>query len=319
MNKINYREKLSLYLELRASLGVQTRQFKSRLETFVEYLEKTDDGTRTHAEMAFDWASNTPSRCQISTRSTWLTYARVFLRYLKGTDPEVTLPDQGIIVSPRRRNPYIFSEGEIQSLIKCAGDLTPADSIRPYTHQTLLGLLACTGMRPGEALKLKNENVYLEEPIARVYVEKSKFDRSRWIVLHPSATHQLQIYARRRHEYGFEKSEAFFLNLRGKNVEGRNLRHAFEKLLKLAGIEPPPGTRAPSLHSFRHSFAVHRLRKWYEQHADIRNLLPHLSVYMGHVDLEGTYWYLTATPELMTAAGQLFEQYSKGEEDEPKE
>jgi integrase len=316
MTKINYREELKLYLELRASLGIQISQFKSRLETFVEFLEETDDGTKTHAEMAFDWASNTPSQCQTSTRATWLTYARMFLRYLKGTNPDVEVPGQGIIATARRRNPYIFSTAQIASLIKCAGDLTPANSIRPHTHQTLLGLLACTGMRPGEAVRLKNENVYLEEDVPRLYIEKSKFDRSRWIVLHPSTVRKLQLYSQRRREFGFEKNEAFFLNLRGNHVEGRNLRLAFGKLLKSAAITCIQGTRAPSLHSFRHTFAVHRLKNWYEQNADIRNLLPHLSVYMGHVDLEGTFWYLTATPELMTAAGQLFERYCEGEQDE---
>jgi integrase len=156
----------------------------------------------------------------------------------------------------------------------------------------------------------------LEEAVPRLYIEKTKFDRSRWVVLHPSATQKLQLYSQRRRDFGFENNEAFFLNLKGKQVEGRNLRHAFEKLLKSAAITCSQGARAPSLHSFRHTFAVDRLKHWYEQNADIRNLLPHLSVYMGHVDLEGTYWYLTATPELMVSAGQLFEHYAKGEQNE---
>jgi integrase/recombinase XerD len=314
--KIDYREKLRLYLALRAALGVRTGHFKTRLESFVQYLEESDDGTRTHAELAFDWASNSPSDCHISTRSTWLTYARVFLRYLTATHPEIEIPAQGLIVSPRRRNPYIFSPDEIKCLIKCAGDLRPANSLRPSMHQTIIGLLACTGIRPGEALTLRNSNVFLEESVPRIYIEKSKFDRSRWIVLHATATSHLRLYVRSRQEHGFEKADSFFVNLKGKRIEGRNLRLAFTKLLRSAGIEAAPGERGPSLHSFRHSFAVHRLKSWYEQKADIRNLLPHLSVHMGHVDLEGTYWYLTAAPELMTAAGSLFEEYCEGASDE---
>jgi integrase len=104
-------------------------------------------------------------------------------------------------------------------------------------------------------------------------------------------------------------SDSFFVSEQGGEIELYNLRYAFRCLVSRLGLKPRPGQRHPTLHSLRHTFAVNRLRQWYETGADVRALLPNLSVYLGHVDLANSFWYLSATPELLGAAAQLFENY----------
>src|SRR5215475_1614194 len=102
-------------------------------------------------------------------------------------------------------------------------------------------------------------------------------------------------------------SDSFFVSGQGREIELQNLRYAFRCLVNRLGLKPRHGQRHPTLHSLRHTFAVNRLRQWYETGADVRVLLPNLSVYLGHVDLANSFWYLSATPELLGAAAQLFE------------
>jgi integrase/recombinase XerD len=102
-------------------------------------------------------------------------------------------------------------------------------------------------------------------------------------------------------------SEIFFVNERGGPLDAGVLGRWFGKLTGKAGLRPiREGARRASLHSFRHSFAVRRLRVWHEAGQDVQALLPTLSVYLGHVRPEDTYWYLTATPDLLRAAGSRF-------------
>jgi integrase/recombinase XerD len=115
----------------------------------------------------------------------------------------------------------------------------------------------------------------------------------------------------RRHYDGL--SEAFFGSERGQSLQQRALHDWFARLCQRVAIVPPPGGRAPCLTSFRHTFAVTRMQHWYQQGQDVQALLPHLSVYLGHVHPQESYWYLTAVPELLGAAAHRFETYAHAE------
>ena len=173
---------------------------------------------------------------------------------------------------------------------------------------TLLGLLASTGLRIGEAIRLTINDVQLDARPAHLRVLESKFRKSRLVPIDPTTATALAGYVRRRHDLGYHAlSETFFVNESGSPLDAGVLGRWFDKLTSKVGLRPiRDDARRPSLHSFRHSFAVRRLRAWHEAGLDVQALLPTLSVYLGHVRPEDTYWYLTVTPDLLRAAGSRF-------------
>lgn len=299
---------LDAYLALREALGIRTKPIKLQLHSFVKYLELHASGEAIRAYLAVDWACTGPT---ISGKSTRLSMARGFLRYLKASCPETEIPDSNLIAVPRRTAPYLFSVSEIGKLLEAADNLRPSGSLRPHTHKTLFGLLACTGLRTSEATKLLVSDVQLNETPPRLLVTDTKFKKSRWIPLHHTAAKQLHRYAELRRTKKYDGlSDFFFVSEQGGKLHYDILERTFQRLLRRLEISPAPGQRRPTLHSFRHTFAVQRLRQWYEQGVDVRALAPNLSIYLGHVDPSTSYWYLTATPELLGAAAQLFQDYA---------
>lgn len=311
MKQSNLQAELDAYLSLRKVLGFSQRPGKSPLENFVKYLEQHSDGKTIPAQLAINWACETT--CGAGGSSVRLSLARGFLTYLKAGLPEIEIPSHRLIATPRRPTPYIFSAAEISQILAEAERLRPRHSLRPHTHRSLFGLLACTGLRRGEALNLRMSDVLLDESPPRLLIRNTKFRKSRWVPLHPSTAERLRHYKRLRHELGYDRfSDIFFISEQGGRLHYRVLQRTFRLLLRRVGIEARAGQRPPTLISFRHTFAVQRLRTWYETGEDPRSLCPNLSVYLGHVDPVESYWYLTATPELLGSAGQLFERYATG-------
>lgn len=310
MKEIDLHTRLDAYLALREALGVSTRACRRLLQDFVAYLEKHGDGKPIRAQLAVDWACSTSATCGASGQAARLGLARGFLTHLKASLPETEIPDKHLLAAPRRPQPYIFSAAEISRVLEEAARVGPRGSLRPHAHQALFGLLASTGLRPSEATKLLISDVQLDEQPPRLLIRQTKFQKSRWVPLHPTAADQLRRYAQLRREMNYDAlSDSFFVSEQGRQIDLYNLRYAFRCLVPRLGINPRPGQRRPTLHSFRHTFAVNRLRQWYETGADVRALLPNLSVYLGHLDLASSFWYLSATPELLGAAAQLFENY----------
>ncbi len=218
------------------------------------------------------------------------------------------MPPYGLLANYRRRRPYIFSDTQIEALTLAAAKEPPRDGLRPGMLATLLGLLASTGLRIGEAIRLTMDDVRLDAEPAHLRVLKSNFRKSRLVPIHPTTAAALAGYVRLREDLGYHAlSEVFFVNKRGGPLDAGVLGRWFGKLTRKAGLPTVhEEARRPSLHSFRHSFAVRRLRVWHEAGSDVQALLPTLSVYLGHVRPEDTYWYLTATPDLLRAAGSRF-------------
>ncbi len=305
--------RLAAYIALRQALGYGMRAERTLLADFVRFLHQRGEMNPIRGQAAFEWATQSAHQRGAGGSAARLTLARRFLLHLRASYPETEVPAYSLLSTTRRRTPYLFTEAEIERLLQAAGQTGPHGSLRPHTLATFLGLLANTGLRVGEAVHLAVADVQLSVAPPRLLIRESKFGKSRWVPLHPTTADQLARYAARRRELAYEGlSDFFFVSAQGTALRVSGLDRWFGKLVLGLGLWPEAEKRWPCLTSFRHTFAIRRLRTWYEEGADLTVVLPHLSVYLGHVSPQETYWYLTATPELLTAAARRFQEYAGG-------
>ena len=171
--------------------------------------------------------------------------------------------------------------------------------LRAATFETLVGLLAVTGLRIGEALRLDRDDVDLTGDVLTIRL--SKFGKSREVPVHTSTVDALARYSRERDRLCPRPADrAFFVSTAGTRLLYCNAHLAWLELVRRAGLEPRSLQCRPRPHDLRHSFAVRTLLGWYRQNADVQARMPLLSTYLGHVHPGSTYWYLSAAPELLT-------------------
>jgi integrase len=185
-------------------------------------------------------------------------------------------------------------------LMAAAAQRRSRNGLRGLTYTTLIGLLAATGLRPGEALILDRSDVDLDEGI--LSIRESKFGKSRLVPIAPSTRDVLHQYANRRDALCVQpSSQAFLLSEGGRRVQGSAARDIFAKLTCEIGLRraigPKRWGRGPRLQDLRHTFTTRRLVEWYRAGVDVGRELPKLSTYLGHVEIGLTYWYLEAIPE----------------------
>ena len=264
------------------------------LEGFVEFLERAG-AQRITTKLALVWA--TQARAHPHWHRRRLGLVRGFAQYVATLDPATEVPSKDLLPAHRPRvPPYIYSPAEIQALIAAAGRLTPA--LRALRHQTLIGLLASTGLRSGEALALDRQDVDLKH--GALHVRAGKHNKQREVPLHPTTTTALRDYARARDRRFPEPSTpAFFIGARGRRVPREELNRTFTQLIREVGLDGRGARRRPRPHDVRHSFAVHTLIDWYCAGEEVDRKLPLLSTYLGHVNPSSTYWYMEAVPELL--------------------
>ena len=284
------------YLRARRALGFKLAFPGRVLPQFVRYVQAAGASTVT-AELAVAWAGLAADVQPIS-RSHRLSAARSFARYLAAVDPATEVPPLGIWPSAApRRSPYLWSEADVVALLEATRALRPA--LRAATLEALFGLLACSGVRVGEALRLGRQDVDLKEGV--ITVREAKCARARLVPLHPSAAEALRAYAARRDLLRpVAVSPAFFLSAAGAAPSYGSVCEAFVRLTSALGLRA--ATPRPRMHDLRHSFAVRTLVDWHRSGVDAEARLGALSTYLGHVDAAGTYWYLSASPELMELA-----------------
>jgi len=296
-------EHVQNYLQVRRALGFKLVGESQLLSEFVKFAE--DAGQRTvTTSLALDWARlpRSGSRNYLSRR---LRAVRGFARYLKALDPACEVPPLELLpASKYRPAPYLYREDEILALMAAARRLRPA--LRAATFETVIGLLACTGLRIGEAIRLDRDDVDLEGQV--LIVRDSKFGKSREVLLHESAVRALADYSQRRDRLSPKvKERSFFITTRGTRLCHPTFHQPFRALLKQAGIEHPSPARHVRIHDLRHSFAVKTLLGWYRDGGDVAARMPLLSTYLGHVDPAATFWYLSAAPELLQLAAERLE------------
>lgn len=295
------------YLQFRRALGFKLSLHGRVLPDLVAYLDEIGAATLT-VEHAVTWAA-LPQGVQPIVWSQRLGVVRGFARYLQAFDPATEVPPLGIWrAGARRPVPYLYSPEDVLRLLAAARQLQP--ELRAASHETLFGLLAVSGMRVGEALGLERDDVDLAEGV--ITVRCGKFNRSRLIPLHASATSELNVYAGRRDQLcPRPKTENFFVTHTGARMRYGYVRRTFHELALKAGLRSESSW--PRIHDLRHSFAVRTLVELQRTGADVHSRIGTLSVYLGHVKPAGTYWYLSAAPELMElAAARLQRQFGDG-------
>ena len=283
------------YLQTRRSMGYRLAEDGRLLRQFADYLDSVGAGHLTIAD-ALSWATE-QTEAAPAWRAGRLSIVRSFARYLIALDPMTEIPPVGLLPEPNHRvTPYIYSDDDIGRIIAEAGRLSPEH--RADTYQTLIGLIAVTGMRVGETVRLDNDDVDLDEAI--LTIRNTKFGKSRHVPLHPTTVDALCGYAARRDERRPRpKSPSFFTSSIGTRLLRDNVSTVFPRLVQAAGLVSNHDRRRPRAHDLRHTFAVRCVIGWYRDGLDVHQRLPLLSTYLGHVDPATTYWYLSAVPELV--------------------
>jgi integrase/recombinase XerD len=298
------RQALHEYLAVRRALGFRLKEQARELHNFVDFAEEEKASFITR-DLALRWATQSPHAQPVS----WairLGFVRRFAEYRSATDLRTEIPPPGFLPHRyRRKPPYVYSEEEIQKLIEAAKQLRSPRGLRATTFSTLFGLLAVVGMRISECLTLDQQDVDLAEGI--LHIRHSKFGKSRLVPLHPSTRDVLKHYATLRDRtFQRPKDTSFFVSERGKRLSGSYVHDTFLKLSRRIGLRGPRARHGPRIHDLRHGFAIRTLLQLYRKGADVERALPVLATYLGHVGVASTYWYLTATPELLRlASGRL--------------
>jgi integrase len=292
------RQALDDYLALRRSLGYKLQRAGRLLADFVAHLETA--GADTIAiDTALSWAMQ-PSDADPSWWAHRLSAVRVFARHLHAIDPVHEVPPAGLLPNRKvRATPYLYANTDIIALMAAARGLRSA--LRAVTFETLVGLLAVTGLRIGEALRLDRGDVDLDEGVLQI--RDTKFGKSREVPLHTSTAEALTAYARRRDRLCPRPVDpAFFVSTVGTRLLYCNVHVTWLNLVRRAGLEPRSAWCRPRPHDLRHSFAVRTLLGWYQDGVDVQARMPVLSTYLGHVHPANTYWYLSGAPELLNLA-----------------
>lgn len=292
---------LEEYLAARRALGHKLRLPGRLLQRFVVFAESSG-ATSITTEIALTWAMQ-PAKAQPAQWAARLAMVRRFARYCSAIDPKTIIPPSDLLPHRYRRpsSPYIYRDEEITQLIDAAKRLPSPTGLRPQTYTTLFGLYAATGMRCNEPLRLDRGDADLVDGV--LTVRNTKFGKSRYVPLHPSTQYALQAYAICRDRLCPNPySPSFFLSERGTRLTEWAVRWTFVKLSREIGLRGADDSRGPRLHDLRHRLAVMTLLRWYRDDVDVERHLPELATYLGHSHITDTYWYLTATPELLQQA-----------------
>lgn len=290
------------YLAVRRALGFKLTRDGLLLDQFVSFCQ--DQGAdRVTSELALAWV-NAPREASPSWLAMRLSVVRGFAAWLQASEPTTEVPPLGWLPPRRRTNPYLYSDAEIAALLAVAR--RARWPLSAATYEALIGLLVVTGLRVGEAIRLDRADVSFAEGV--LTIRNSKFGQSRQVPIHPSTVTALRDYLARRAALSPIPGEpGLFVHPAGNRITYPSVQQMFHILVRRAGLVPRSPHCRPTIHGLRHSFAVNTLVRWYRDGADVQARLPLLSTWLGHTDPKWTYWYLSATPELLTLAGERLE------------
>lgn len=293
---------LNDYLRIRRSLGYRLREPEGLLRNFIAFLQ-TERAPYITRQLALRWATQ-PAKAQPATWAGRLGILRRFAIWHSATEPRTEIPPAGLLPHRyRRKPPHIYSDEEIEIVLRESQQLPSPNGLRARTYTTLFGLLVATGMRVNEALGLNRVDVDLERGI--LYIRRTKFGKSRYVPVHASTVAALKKYAEVRDRVlPAPLIPAFFISEKGSRITEWIARYTFAKISQRIGLRGSAKGhgRGPRLQDMRHRFAARTLIHWYRAGLDVERELPKLSTYLGHVHVNDTYWYLEAVPELLQLA-----------------
>ena len=292
------------YLQVRRALGYKLEREGRELPRFVEFLEQHGAMVIT-TDLALAWAIQPAD----ATRWYWsqrLTIVRGFARYMQAADPQTEVPPNDLLPAKKRRAvPYLYSESDIEALMCAARKIR--QPLKSATIETIVGLLAVTGMRIGEAIALDRDDVELSE--GRLTVRRDKSGKSREVALHPSTVRALVAYTRVRDELcPHPKDPSFLISATGVRLHRGTVNHEFDRLRRYCGLDYDTLGRSARLHDLRHTFVLRTLLSWYREGTDVEAQLPLLSTFLGHVEPSSTYWYFEGAPQLLALALERLER-----------
>lgn len=314
-NRKTMTRKVEEYVAWRRDLGYQLTSQGASLQKFAKYADGIKHRGPLTTELALRWVRLPASKGPLF----WprrLEIVRCFAQYLANFEPQTEVPPQGLLGSAHRRHtPHVFMDDEISTLIAAARSLRPTDRLRPRNYSTLIGLLACTGLRISEALRFTRSDFDAEQGVLQI--RETKFRKSRLVPLHPSATEELVAYASDRDRLmPAAPTDRFFVSDRARPLSYSQVNTTFRQLCDGAGIVGRGYRPRPVLHDLRHTFACRRVERWYDSGEDVTHRIAALSTYLGHAAIHCTYWYLTATPELLEKVASRFQSGSDFDQQE---
>ncbi|MBK6534499.1 MAG: tyrosine-type recombinase/integrase [Deltaproteobacteria bacterium] len=296
------------YLAHRRGLGFALRSEGHYLLTFARFADADGHSGPITSELVVRWATQPgPRPRRFPARR--LDAVRPFARYRAAFEPATEVPTRGLL-GPARRRPvhHIYSPAEVATLIAGARALGPPKGLRPVTYATLFGLLASSGLRVSEALRLTRADADLAAGV--LTIRATKFHKSRLVPLHPTTTAALRAYANRRDRaVSGPAAPTFFVSARGAALPYMTVRTVFGRLRTSLGWDAL--APRPRIHDLRHTFACRRLERWYDAGVEVAPRVAALATYLGHAKVSDTYWYLTGTPELLALAARRFEAFGE--------
>jgi len=299
------------YLAVRRQLGFALEIAGEQLLAFARFADNAGHCGPVTFDLAVRWAQASPCPALL-TSARRFEVLRPFLTYRSQFDARTVIVPRNFFGPPHRRLvPHIYTEQEIAALLQATDDLLPTDGLRPMTYRTLFGLLAVTGLRISEALHLQPQDVDLVHGI--LTVRRTKFRKSRLVPLHSTTVAALKRYVEaQRRQLGGQKADAFFVSDRGKPLPKRTVHGTFESLRTRLRWIARGGHAAPRIHDLRHTFICRSLLDCYNRNQPPDHIIDTLSTYVGHAKTTDTYWYVSATPELMAVAAQRFACFVEG-------
>jgi len=282
------------YIALRQSLGFKLQKPARQLRSFARFAMPRGE-SHIRAATAVAWAATAPTP---EARHRWLGYVVRLARFLRAEDPAHEIPPEKLFAIRKSRPvPYIYTPDELTRILDTAGQLRQQkpNPLRRQLYVTLFGLIAATGLRVSEALNLRLGDML---PGGVLHIRETKFNKSCLVPLHKSVVDALERYLDMRRRFA-GSNDHLFLSTKGTALVYTTVNCTFRRVLQLANIAPGR-TRRPRIHDLRHSFATRVLQQCGTERDAVARHFVALATYMGHADIAHTYWYLQATPELMT-------------------
>lgn len=293
------------YLTARRQAGFALRIEGEQLKRFARFAEQLGHRGPVTVKLAIQWACSSRAG-KLLTAARRIEVIRPFAAYCQKFDAATEIPSRSLFGrAHRRQTPHIFTQDEILDLLTACGQLYPPGGLRGVTCATIFGLIASSGLRISEATSLTRSDVDIQQRLLRIRC--AKFGKSRWVPLHATTAAALRRYAQRRdRDPAAAGTDAFFVFDYGRAASTRSVEYAFKLLRAALGWRARGDHPAPRLHDLRHSFVCRRLQDWYARGQEVDRAILALSTYLGHAKVTDTYWYVTATPDLLAVAARSF-------------